>query len=162
MTYVHIAGERRSYSGYDSAGEQVSRRGPFLLLGCRFIQPDVSSPGFSLAYECYPETDTPKLWAILRRVALRQCGHFMMGSTRIGSHRFVVSGAYGGDGLPESLNEWTTEDFARWTLAPETVARAYWHPEYPGWNDAGSEYRTVASWATGGALALPARRENFR
>jgi hypothetical protein len=173
VTYVSgIPGEPRGFSGYGPGGDQIATRAPFLLLGCRFIQPDVSKPGFSLRYELYPgelgpdgERDTgetPKLWAILRRVALRQCGHYMMGSARIGGRRMVVSGAYGSDGLPETLNDWSPADFARWTLCPEEIARAYWHPESSGWNSTGSERETLVRWARSGALRLPERSGRIR
>lgn len=37
--------------------------------------------------------------AIVRKVAMHQCGHFMMGATRLLGVRFSLSGTYGGDGL---------------------------------------------------------------
>jgi hypothetical protein len=51
--------------------------------------------------------DTPEdktIYAIVRTVALRQCGHWMMGSARIQGTTYTVSGAYGNDGLPMRIN----------------------------------------------------------
>ena len=37
--------------------------------------------------------------ALVRQVALRQLGHFMMGTARVKNHSITLSGTYGGDGL---------------------------------------------------------------
>ena len=43
--------------------------------------------------------------AIVRKVALRQFGHFMMGIARIKNQSIIVSGTYGNDGLPVNVGK---------------------------------------------------------
>lgn len=113
-------------SGYESDGTQVSRRGLFLLL----LTSENSGSGQGAVR------------AIVRKVALRQCGHWMMGSAQIKGHRISVSGSYGSDGLTCTVpNEVYLEGFP----LPDELWNAWNKGE--GWNGAGSEAPAMRDWA---------------
>lgn len=108
--------------GYTRDGQQLCRKAPFLLL--------VQSGGWH----------TP-IYGVVRTVALKQCGHFMMGRARILGKSYFVSGAYGNDGLPMTVD----------VIPPD--AKQLPHDLYEawrnggGWNSAGSEAPAMAEWA---------------
>lgn len=70
-------------SGYTKDGSQWAR-GPFMIVFC---------------YDEFPHA----LRACIRTVRLRQLGHWMMGDVSLNSHKIVLSGDFGGDGLPNEL-----------------------------------------------------------
>jgi len=112
----------KTASGYDSGGQQVSRRARFLIL---------------------VQTDGDKeIRALVRKVALHQFGHFMMGSARAFGHRIPISGSYGSDGLPCTVPQ---EVFDKAVPIPEELHKA-WN-EGGGWNGAGSEALLMQKWA---------------
>jgi hypothetical protein len=82
---VYIEPARRYYRGT----EQCAARGRFLLL----IQPERGG-GRS------PTCCASNTYAFVRKVALRQCGHWMMGVANLNGKWVTVSGDYGNDGLP--------------------------------------------------------------
>ena len=84
------------------------------------------------------------LYAIARRVRLSQLGHFMMGSVRIVDSIITVSGAYGHDGLPCSMNELTPRARAKLTRVPDELAVKFWNSG--GHNSSGSEGLAMAAW----------------
>lgn len=91
--------------------------------------------------------DTPEdktIYAIVRTVALRQCGHWMMGSARIQGTTYTVSGAYGNDGLPMRINT-LPPDAKR---LPDELYRVWANGD--GWNSAGSEAEAMIEWANKG------------
>jgi len=100
----------------------------------------------------YP-SGKPKLWAIVRSVALRQCGHFMMGSARIAGASISISGACGSDGLPRDYQEVPKAYRDRLVEVPEAVAAVYWTDN--GHNTIGSSAPTLRDWALQ-AFTLPA------
>jgi hypothetical protein len=114
---------------YYCGTEQRSRAGPFLLL----IQPDKST----IADTCTPSNT----YAVVRRVALRQLGHFMMGRANINGKWHSVSGAYGSDGLPMSINTLPRDAKA----LPADLYDAW--KSGGGWNGAGSEAPAMRAWA---------------
>ena len=114
------------FVGY-RGNEQVRTRGLFLI----FIQP----PGVA-------GCDFP-IKCVVRRVALRQCGNWMMGKANIGGKWFSVSGAYGHDGLPLSVPQQVYDSFSV-TLPP--ALRAAWN-NGGGWNGAGNEASAIRQWA---------------
>lgn len=114
----------RSY--YTPSGEQRAARGLFLLL----VQ-DKEKP-------CNAENTR----AIVRKVALRQCGHWMMGSCRIKGEEILISGAYGSDGLPKSVS---SRVFAEAIPLPAELYEA-WN-KGGGWNGSGSEATAMRVWA---------------
>lgn len=114
-------------SGYLPSGEYVCRRGLFLLL----IQP-----------KSYARRNDP-IKAIVRKVALHQVGHYMMGTARIYGESIAVSGAYGGNGLPCGVPD-AVYDRAT-VILPEDLRKA-WN-EGGGWNSAGNEAEVMRRWA---------------
>lgn len=119
-------------SYYENSGQQCARRQDFLLL----IQPkiDIKNP--------YPDKNPP-IKALVRKVALRQLGHFMMGFARVYRHRVTVSGSYGGDGLPCHVPH-EVYDRAQVVL-PDELYQAW--ANGGGWNSAGSEAEAMREWA---------------
>ena len=109
---------------YTSDGEQHSRRGRFLIL--------MSLRG----------GDCNDIRGIVRKVALRQLGHWMMGRVRIGREWYSVSGAYGHDGLTLNVAD---DAFARGTPLPPELYAA-WN-KGGGWNSCGSEAPDMRKWA---------------
>jgi len=72
--------------------------------------------------------------AIIRKVALRQLGHWMMGRTHIGKQWYSLSGAYGHDGL---LLDVQPDAWDRGVSLPPHLYRL-WN-KGGGWNSCGSE-----------------------
>ena len=108
--------------GYTHDGQQFCRRAPFLLL---LQNGDWNS----------------QVYGVVRTVALRQCGHWMMGKARILDKSYTVSGSYGNDGLTLSVD----------TIPPDAKPlpdelREAWN-KGGGWNSAGSEAEAMAEWA---------------
>jgi hypothetical protein len=115
---------RPTMSGTDRSGQHVSRRGDFLLL---IQEKDKCAKG--------------NVFAIVRKVALQQLGHFMMGSVNICGKWQTVSGTYGNDGLPMDVEK-LPSDAVR---LPDELFDA-WN-KGGGWNSAGSESDAMSEWA---------------
>lgn len=110
---------------YYKGGEQRHSRSRFLLL----IQ------------KRSEKTSADNMYACVRTVSLRQYGHFMMGTARIGNKSVSVSGSYGNDGLPMDVDE----------IPPDAVSLPQelydvWN-KGGGWNSAGSEAEAMRKWA---------------
>ena len=105
--------------------EQRVFRAPFLLL---------------LQLENGP-CDASNTFACVRKVALRQLGHFMMGYANLNGKWHSVSGAYGSDGLPMTV---TTLPHDAKPL-PTDLYNA-WN-KGGGWNGSGSEAPAMRTWA---------------
>ena len=123
------------YSGYNRHDEQVAA-GLFLVVAQK---------------PATPIGQTPELRAVVRYVRFRQCGHFMMGTCRIGKCRsMVLSGSYGGDGLPVMLDYKQGVDagavWERMHPIPADMQAAFWNGE-GGHNSAGSEGPAMKAWA---------------
>lgn len=107
--------------GYTRDGQQFCRRAPFLLLlqtkGCNDV------------------------YGVVRSVALKQLGHWMMGTARILGKSYTVSGSYGDDGLPMTVD--TIPPDAK--KLPDNLYEAW--SCGGGWNSAGSEAEAMAEWA---------------
>lgn len=86
-----------------------------------------------------------KLYACVRACSLSQCGHFMMGSIRIGQKYLTVSGPIGNDGLPMDLQDVPKDQRSRLVELPEAIATVYWSDN--GHNDVGSAGPTLRGWA---------------
>lgn len=115
---------------YYRGTSQVALRAPFLLL----IQPDKQS----IAETCAPSNT----FALVRNVALQQCGQFMMGRANIGGKWRTVSGAYGNDGLPMN--------FEGKLPADAVVLPAKLYEQWKnggGHNSAGAEASALRAWA---------------
>ena len=65
--------------GYTDDGQQFCRRAPFLLL-LKTWNPPKSGP-----------IKSGPIYGVVRTVALRQCGHWMMGKARIMDKSYTVS-----------------------------------------------------------------------
>lgn len=116
---------RGSHRYYESDGTQHVCKAPFLLL----LQPaDKSGP--------------ENTYAVVRKVALRQIGHFMMGRVRLGPKWHSVSGSYGNDGLPMTVDVLPKDA----KLLPRALYDAWNKGE--GWNSAGNEAAAMREWAT--------------
>ena len=76
---------------YYRGDQQTVQRAPFLLL----LQPNQAT----ISESCRPENT----YAVVRQVALKQMGHWMMGRANLSGKWVVVSGGYGNDGLPMSI-----------------------------------------------------------
>jgi hypothetical protein len=128
---------RDSFTYYTASGEQHASRGDFLILACKDT-----------------DTNTKALYATVRRVAMSQLGHFMMGYAHVGGASLVMSGQYGSDGLPcgqhkDGLTDALIERF--FVRVPQAIADEYWH----GSN--GSADATIRQWAM---TQFPRRAKN--
>lgn len=108
---------------------QHARRGPFLLL-LQVEKPTISET-------CSPDNT----YAVVRQVALSQCGHFMMGRVRLGAEYHAVSGTYGNDGLPMTVAV-LPQDAVK---LPCELYNAW--SNGGGHNGAGSEATAMREWA---------------
>lgn len=81
--------------------------------------------------------------AIVRKIALRQFGPWMMGKVAIYGERYTVSGAYGSDGLPKTVSD-KVFDRARVAL-PADLYEAW--SQGGGWNSCGTEAIAMREWA---------------
>ena len=77
---------------YYRGDQRTAQRGPFLLL----LQPNQAT----ISKTCRPENT----FAVVRQVALKQMGHWMMGRANLCGKWHVISGGYGNDGLPKSID----------------------------------------------------------
>ena len=119
---------RPSFSYYRGA-EQCTPRGLFLLL----LQPERATIGETCARD--------NIYACVRKVALRQCGAWLMGRVNLGGQWHGVSGAYGHDGLPMTVKALPRD-------AVPLPAELYdaWN-KGGGWNSAGNEAPAMRAWA---------------
>lgn len=107
--------------------------------------------GFFLILMCLP--DGNDIRGLVRSVALRQSGHFMVGTVKINiaSHvfDFRIEGTYGNNGL---IRDVSTEVFFLGTPLPPELREA-WN-KGGGHNSAGSEAPLMDDWAK--TLVYPA------
>ena len=143
--------------GHNRDGEQTAR-GDFLMV--------------------FRKDSGGELRAAVRHVRMRQCGHWMTGSVKVGKYSHTLSGSYGSDGLPMSATrqeprtcwhqshpDFWTEQVYTWedvptvnwdslVSLPEDLQKEFWHPEHQGHNSAGSEARNLRSWARENIIVL--------
>lgn len=81
--------------------------------------------------------------AFVRTVKLRQLGHFMMGTIKVGHHFQTVSGAYGSDGLPDDAPQHVYDAAVP---VPGELLEA-WNNGGGGHNRAGGEAGSMSQWA---------------
>lgn len=79
---------------------------------------------------------------IIRKVALEQLGHWMMGYARAFGHTITISGDYGSDGLPKNVDR---EVWNKAIPLPDELYDA-WN-DGGGWNSCGSEAPLMRQWA---------------
>lgn len=80
--------------------------------------------------------------ALVRKVAMHQCGHFMMGTARAFGHKLTLSGSYGSNGLTVEVPR---EVFEKAVPIPQEL-HDLWN-KGDGWNGAGNEARAMQEWA---------------
>lgn len=139
----------KSFRGGYSGGDQVAS-GSFLVV----VQ--------------HPSGNSRELRAFARHVKMRQLGHWMMGSIKIGNYSLSVSGGFGSDGLPFSLGKHYKKDgegieftpqqkMAIWDQlvpVPQELAERYWKAD-DGWNSVpGSVAPDFRKWANENVKAL--------
>lgn len=95
--------------------------------------------------------------ALVRKVAMHQCGHFMMGSARAFGRRIGLSGSYGGDGLTVTVPR---EIFDRAIPIPAELHEA-WN-KGGGHNNAGSEAYAMRDWALANLDKLESTKRSKR
>jgi hypothetical protein len=115
---------------YSRSGEQRHGKAPFLILMVHYKP---------IAGKILGKRSSIR--AVIRDVALHQTGHFMMGSARIGSKRYVISGAYGDMGLPMEVAE---QDWKRGVPMPKKLEEAFW--QGGGHNAPGKEGPAIYEW----------------
>lgn len=106
-----------------------------------------------------------ELRAYSRRVKLSQCGHWMMGRTKLCGREVVLSGAYGSDGLPDDIRQYFVDnnpvDFtaeekkAVWATLlplPKDLLEEFWAGG--GHNTSGKEAPAMRKWANENRKAL--------
>jgi hypothetical protein len=114
--------------GYYRGTEQHTMRGRFLLL----------------LHLKDGKCDADNTFAVVRKVALHQLGHFMMGRANLCGKWVTISGAYGNDGLPMDVKELPKD-------AVKLPRRLYdlW-AKGGGHNSVGSEAQEMRKWALEG------------
>lgn len=104
--------------------------------------------------------------AVVRKVSLKQFGHFMMGYARVFGYSLVISGPYGIDGLSISVDQkWDKED-------KQTALRKLWDSAVPvpdeliklwntggGHNSSGSEAPAMRKWALENLKELKGKKQ---
>lgn len=93
----------------------------------------------------YKAVDFP-LKACVRHVRMSQLGHFMMARVKIGTRTISLSGTYGHDGLPLSVD--AMDSWKRWESLiqlPAELEREFW--QGGGHNSGGSEMTNMSRWA---------------
>jgi len=135
---------KSDHYGYMRGTEQCTTRGRFLLLlqpnlykMVRGVQPPGPARMLDIQASCAPENT----FAVVRCVALRQCGHFMTGRANLCGRWVTVSGSYGSDGLPMSVDK-LPRDAVR---LPRELYDAW--SKGGGWNSAGGEASDMRRWA---------------
>ena len=121
---------------YDASGQQGTRRANFLIL---------MQPGYN---------HKAPIRAIVRKVAMRQFGHFMMGIARIKGHSITLSGSYGADGLTCNVPQ---DVYDQGIVLPDDLVQA-WN-KGGGWNSAGSEAPMMRKWARENLSILTPKRK---
>ena len=120
---------------------QCTRRQWFLIL----VNPGKKAKSVTSDYEYYLadyEGLRVPMRAIVRKVAMQQCGHFMMGYARAFGHIITISGTYGADGLCRSVDR---EVWDKAVEVPDWLYEEWAHGK--GWNSAGSEGPAMRQWA---------------
>jgi len=117
---------------YYRGTEQCTRQQWFLML----MQPDLGGWDGGIRGGKLP------VRAIVRKVALKQWGPWMMGTARVAGKSLTVSGAYGEDGLIMSV---PPEVYALGVELPQELYDKW--ANGGDWNSAGSEAPAMREWA---------------
>jgi len=101
--------------------------------------------------------ESHNIWGIVRHLRMTQCGHFMMGTMRIGSQQITMSGTYGDDGLPDNIEKISEANRKYLTPVPPALKEAFW--KGGGHNSAGAEAQEMYNW--GMSILSPQQRANI-
>jgi hypothetical protein len=139
---LHKLTELKGTPEYEAARDAVAamKPGHRHVAGCP--QCDVHTEYHSVCRWFRAAALSYPLRAIVRYVRMRQLGHFMMGSARVGKTRLTLSGSYGSDGLPKTVPD---EVYEAGTPLPQSLYDA-WN-KGGGWNSAGAEAPAMRQWA---------------
>ena len=111
---------------YYSGTEQRHSRAPFIILLAR----------------------DKELRLLVRKVAMRQVGHFMMGKANIDGRWIGVSGMFGNDGLPIDSDKVSDLAWESATPVPSELAFNYWHSSGYHRGDLSAEAAIHKWWMT--------------
>jgi len=125
---------------YEANGTQHTGRQWFLIL-VQPGDPHTSIDGYKSFTPRFPDDSKPR--AIVRKVALEQLGHWMMGYAHAFGERITCSGDYGADGLVRTVSQ------AVYDKAVELPDEVYlaWAKDDTGWNSAGVSGKVLRQWA---------------
>ena len=128
--------------GYYKGTSQCSSRQWFLIMCTpgKKVKAVLSDYEYYLAD--YPQSDRIPIRCIVRKVALEQLGHFMMGYARAFNYVLPISGGYGNMGLPTDVDR---EVWDKAIPLPDNLYDAWNKGE--GWNSCGSEAPLMREWA---------------
>ena len=98
-------------------------------------------PDYEIGTEAYEEAKGD-LRAVIRKCHMEQMGHYMMGKVRIAGDSHTVTGTYGNNGLPKSIDP---EIWKNAVPLPDELYEAW--ASGGGWNSAGSEAEAMQQWA---------------
>ncbi len=96
---------------------------------------------FLILLQSMSDSEAP-IKAVLRKVALRQCGPWMIGKAKIFGYVAKISGAYGSDGHPVTV---PSEIYRQALLIPPSLIKMW--QDGGGWNGPGSEAEMMREWA---------------
>ena len=137
-----------SHRGYTRDGQQRAS-GRFLILFSHNKYKMADEMG--LDWRNIPKDFRRTLYAHVCHVSMKQLGHFMMGEAKTlevqgkAWKHLIVSGTYGGDGLPCDYENLTSESRKKLRPVPPALADKFW--QGGGWNGAGSEVQEMRDWA---------------
>lgn len=140
----------KTYKGTLHACDACKRTVDRIRLNREFVR-------YGWTNDWYPLGTRAPMRAFVRTIALRQVGHFMMGSTRLFGRRVSISGSYGSDGLPVSVPR---DIYFRGLEVPQQLYDAWNKGE--GWNSAGSEAPLFVEWAQANLNKLLPRKKQYR
>jgi hypothetical protein len=107
---------------------------------------DPATRDFTKPLHRLTDVERREVRVLVRKIALRQCGHWMMGAVKLCGHRISLSGTYGSDGLPHTLTiEQEDALWGRLHPLPAELLEAFW--KGGGHNSAGSEGPLLHAWA---------------
>ena len=132
---------KKTFSGYTYDGQQITHRQWFLIL-VQDQDKRVNGHG--------------SIRAFVRKVAMQQCGHFMMGYAKVHGQSLIMSGSYGSDGLPKDVSH---ELYEKAFPLPDDLYDAWAKGE--GWNSAGSEAQKMRAWAKENFASLAPKGAQF-
>ena len=125
---------------YEAGGTQHAGQQWFLIMCVPGKKTKDVLSGYESYLADYDYAGRHPIRCIVRKVALEQLGHWMMGYARAFGHRITISGSYGSDGLPKNVDR---EVWDKAIPLPDDLYDA-WN-KGGGHNSCGSEAPTYAN-----------------